>query len=228
MGRGNSVQWCWTLTNTILIFCIISSFVPVLISYLPRIDSVPDVQRSFNNDLNDTVAALVAAVNELNHTAIMLVSRLEHEMMLTTPNNVTLLETGTCRILFGGANYIDYEYYSMFRADNTTLFFIKLLPMASPYTMYNNNFGVQDCTGPLVFSQFGNSYYVRMFLPFQLESFTLGDPLNNVVLQYSYYYGAYIQIDILGPTPMTVQITKPLILQIPIEPIYSAPLAFKK
>jgi hypothetical protein len=217
MGKSLPGNTRLTIFNTFFNGAVAVVLIVLASIYIPRIGTISTQQRSFTDGLQ-------TSIDELNHTALMLVSRLE-ALMMDTATNQTLIETGTCEILFHSSDLIDYELYSLTRHDGSTIYFIKFLPMVAPVSININNFGFQSCTGPLMLTGIYNTFTAfRLFQPSQFSSFTLSNPEEHQIApQYSFNYGAYIVIDILGFTtyPISVQVTSPLIMQVPIEPIYT-------
>jgi hypothetical protein len=138
-------------------------------------------------------------------------------------SNVTLVESGTCQILGGApSDIISYEFYSFLSHDNFTYYFVKVLPMSAPFQLLGPNFGFQSCTGTQIFGEYDGTYTVRSFVQKQKDAIALSDP-TAYVDKYSFYYGQYITWDVPASqyfTFGTLQIVQPLVLQVPIEPLF--------
>jgi hypothetical protein len=193
------------VSSAVLVGALIATVVALSVIYIPQLNEINSSQRR--------------QLEELNTTLLMVVSTQE-KLIMETSTNVTLEETGTCRIQ-GSVLTLNYEFYSFITHDNLTYYFIKILPMSAPYQLTGPSFGFQDCTGPKIFAQyFGSIAVIRSFDPNQIAAIQLSDP-TAYVSTYVFYYGQYIQWDIPASqliTFGTLQIIKPLIFQVPIEP----------
>ena len=221
MGKGNSQRLL--TVHTVWLGVLTALFIGLGASYIAT------TVTSFNDSTN--ALGRIGSVEEENITAVRyalidVTSRLE-SLIMDMATNVTLIETGHCFIFLGAGRSVNYEYYSS-TMHGETIFFIKFLPMSSPYQLTGAFFVLNQCTGTTI-NSYGNYYGIRRLAQYQKDAIVLSNPNTKINTASGGDDTYFVQIDDFlfeldfynyGLTLPMFQITSPLLVQVPIAPVF--------